>query len=400
MSLDIGKSFAQITAEAVQLPMALINQETCEIKFCNPAFRSLNDSSATDLLAAPIYRFDAKDPVIPAIRTSMRDVVKGLSDPFSDIDFEAQLDGLTQRNVCIRLLSVEVNREQLILVTIEDITRRKNAERIVLEQQKRLQWSVDTGMAELETANRDLQSQIVGRERIEAALHESEHALLQSREELRHLSASLMNAQDTERRRVARELHDDLSQKMAKLQFDAETLEQQVPFENIAAARKRLRDVGQQAATVSDDLRRVAHQLHPATLDHLGLAIAVRSYAEEFTRSTAIPVKVTSINVPHEIPIEVSGGLFRIVQEALRNVAKHANSAKVEIVVAGVSGGLALFIRDDGEGFDIESARRKGGLGLISIQERARLLEGKLSLETEPGKGVLLTIQCPIVGGT
>lgn len=154
--------------------------------------------------------------------------------------------------------------------------------------------------------------------------------------------------------------------------------------------------MGQQAAGLSNDLRRVAHQLHPANLDYLGLSVALRSYAEEFSRSTAIQVKFTSLFMPRNVPLALASGLYRIVQEALRNVGKHASNAQVEIVLARVPEGLALYIRDNGEGFDMELARAKGGLGLISMEERVRLLEGTLSVETQPGKGVLLSIQCPI----
>ncbi len=267
----------------------------------------------------------------------MIDIVESHSE--AEIEFEGT--GERGAQFCVGTFPLELNGEKLILLTVEE---------------------------SIGSDNRDLQNEITGRERAEAALSATQNELLQSREELRHLSASLMNAQDAERRRVARELHDDLSQKVAKLQFAAEFLEQQVPFEDIHGAKARLRDVGRQAAVVSEDLRRVAHQLHPATLEYLGLAIAVRSYTEEFTRSTAVRVKYTSIQVPREIPIEVSSALFRIVQEALRNVAKHASNASVEIVLAGVPEGLALFIRDNGLGFDPEESRTKGGLGLISMK--------------------------------
>ncbi len=384
----------KIALESIKLPVLLLCFEDGRTLFCNRAFQSAYGSSAA-FLRLPMIRANEGPQNAIGPEFTLEEVLKRIDD-LGETDFEAEFGGEQRRSVCLSLRALYCNQEKLVLLTAEDITRHKDAERKAFDQHARMRWSVTTGITELEEANRDLQNEIAGREQVEAALHESETALLRSREDLRHLSASLMNAQDAERRRVSRELHDDLSQKMAKLQFDAEVLEQQVPFEDIEAAKQRLRDVGQQAAGISDDLRRVAHQLHPATLDHLGLSIAVKSYTEEFSRSTAIRVKYTSISVPRNIPIEVASGLFRIVQEALRNVAKHASNASIEIVLAGVTGGLSLFIRDNGRGFDLEVARNKGGLGLISIEERVRLLDGKLSIETALGTGVLLVIQCPL----
>jgi two-component system, NarL family, sensor kinase len=180
------------------------------------------------------------------------------------------------------------------------------------------------------------------------------------------------------------------------LQFDIETLEQRVPFTDLVRAKGKLRDVCEQVGTLANDLRRVAHGLHPSSLDHLGLTIALRSYAEEFSRSTAIPVQFTSRKVPRKVPAEVAICFYRIVQEALRNVGKHARTAAVKITLAGSSTRLHLSIRDNGEGFDMALARAQGGLGLISMQERVRLVQGQFSVQTQPGHGVHLSVIVPL----
>ena len=313
-----------------------------------------------------------------------------------EFEFEEESVAQGKRTMCIELRTLGSFQPNWILMVIEDITQRKRLEQFSAVEQHQLRKDVEAGISELRKASHMLQNETAEREQVETALHASEYALLRSREELRHLSASLMNAQDAERRRVSRELHDDLSQKVARLQFDIETLEQKVPFDHVQAAKERMRDLVQQVAGLSNDLRRVAHQLHPATLDHLGLSVALRAYTEEFSRSTAIPVKFTSLFVPRELPIQLASGLYRIVQEALRNVGKHASTASVEIVLARAPEGVVLFVRDSGQGFDLGSARKKGGLGLISIEERVRLLEGTVSVETRPGQGVLISIQCPL----
>ena len=202
-----------------------------------------------------------------------------------------------------------------------------------------------------------------------------------------------------ERRRISRELHDDLSQKVAKLQFDIETIEQKIPFADIQDERHRLQNLREQTGTLANDLRRVAHGLHPSSLDHLGLTVVLRSYTKEFSRSTGIRVQFTSRKVPRTIPPEVASCFYRIVQEALRNVGKHASEAEVNVRLWGKLNKLDLSIHDNGEGFDMESVRTKGGLGLISMQERVRLVQGTFSLKTQPGRGVQISIEAPLTFG-
>lgn len=264
--------------------------------------------------------------------------------------------------------------ENHILVAVEDITAQKRAERILIDEQQRLQRSLRVG---------------------ETALHDSEEALLRTREELRALTAGLLNAQEEERRRVSRELHDDLSQKVAKLQFDVETLEQQLP-PNLMDGKRRLAAIRDEIGTLSNDLRRIAYELHPSTLDHLGLAVAIRTYSREFSEREGLPVQCTARKVPARVPPEVASALYRIVQEALRNVAKHAGKTSVAIALAGGSNQLMLSIRDHGVGFDKHAMQNKGGLGLIGMQERARLIRGEFSLETRPGRGAAIMIRVPL----
>jgi signal transduction histidine kinase len=186
-----------------------------------------------------------------------------------------------------------------------------------------------------------------------------------------------------------------LSQKVAKLQFDVETLEQQLP-PDLMDAKRRLLAIRDEIETLSNDLRRIAYQLHPSALDHLGLAIAIRTFSQEFSEREGLPIQFTTRNVPARIPSEVASSLYRIIQEALRNIAKHAGKTSVKIRLFGQSKQLSLIIRDHGVGFDIHSVRNKGGLGLISMQERVRLVRGEFSLETRPGHGAAVMIRVPL----
>jgi two-component system CheB/CheR fusion protein len=266
------------------------------------------------------------------------------------------------------------NRIEGSVLTLEDITAHKQAEHILIHEQKQLKRRLESGAT---------------------ALHESETALLQSRNELRALTAKLLQTQAEERQRVSRELHDDLSQKLAKLQFDAERIEQQLP-PDLKEIKQRLLIHRDEVEMLSNDIRRIAYELHPSALDHLGLTIALRSYIQEFTKREKIPVQFTPRKVPDKISAELISAFFRIAQESLHNVAKHAGKTSVKIALTGGPNRLSLSVQDNGIGFDAHSVQNKGRLGLVGMQERARLVNGTFSIDTRPGRGTTITVQAPL----
>jgi signal transduction histidine kinase len=174
-----------------------------------------------------------------------------------------------------------------------------------------------------------------------------------------------------------------------------EILENQLPHE-LREAKTRLMIMRSDVENLSNEVRRIAYELHPSTLDHLGLSVALRSLSREFAEREGMPVKFTSRKVPASIPMDVASSLYRIAQEALRNIAKHAGKASARIALSGGSNLLSLSVRDDGIGFDPLSKQAKGGLGLISMQERARLVNGELFLAASPGHGVIITVRIPM----
>lgn len=226
------------------------------------------------------------------------------------------------------------------------------------------------------------------------ALRLTEEALRVSHEDLRALVARLLYVQDEERRRISRELHDDLSQNVACIQFDLEALVRALPGE-LWEERRNLTSIQESVAQLANDLHRIAYGLHPSTLEVLGLAAALDAYAREFSQRTGIAVTFTAAGVPAEIAPGVASSFYRIAQEALRNVARHA-SGGAELRLSGEDSRLELFIRDNGPGFDREAVRAKGGLGLISMQERARLIHANFQLDTAPGRGVSITVSVPL----
>jgi signal transduction histidine kinase len=227
-----------------------------------------------------------------------------------------------------------------------------------------------------------------------AAPDETKNSLRQSRTEIRALAGRLLHAQEDERRRVSRQLHDDLIQRLVKLQFDLEALGQVLPPEQ-TEEKQRLLVLRDHTARVSNELRRIAYGLHPPALDHLGLPEALSAYAAEFSRRTGIPVEFATSGVSDIIPEWIATVFYRITQEALRNIVRHSGAAS-SIRLTGANSRLTLAIHDNGPGFDREAVRGKGGLGLVSMEERARLVDVSFQIDTAPGKGVSITLSAPL----
>lgn len=211
---------------------------------------------------------------------------------------------------------------------------------------------------------------------------------------LRELGARMLMAQEEERRRVARELHDDFSQRLALLAIDLEQLAQRPP-----ATRQdwesRVRSMWSQTQELTSDVHRLSHQLHPSKLEDLGLVTAVRSYCHELSKQTKLTVKFSDANVPRSLPREIALCLYRIVQEALRNVIKHSGSKTAVVELMAGSREICLAVSDSGKGFDMEASRGGEGLGLASMRERVRSLGGELSICSRPTQGTRVAVRIP-----
>ena len=227
----------------------------------------------------------------------------------------------------------------------------------------------------------------------EKALQQTE-ILRHSQEQLRTLTAGLVEAQEEERRRVSQELHDDISQRMAALAIQLEVLHRAHGISPEELHRK-LGELQGQMEVLSEDLRRTARNLHPFMLTHLGLEPALRAYCEEFSKLGQRKVRFTTRALPGTIPPGVALCVYRVVQEALGNVAKHSGAKRVVVSLSGFDDILHLAIRDDGHGFDLERAKGKG-LGLISMEERVRHIGGKFSISVKPGDGACIEIRIPL----
>jgi signal transduction histidine kinase len=156
---------------------------------------------------------------------------------------------------------------------------------------------------------------------------------------------------------------------------------------------ERLRDVKHRVVRASEDVHSMSRQLHPSILDDLGLVRAVGSECERFSSSEGIDVAFTEENVPGDIPRDISLSLYRIIQEGLRNIAKHACATEASVFLKGGHDGLVLTIQDNGIGFDREEVRGKAVLGLASMRERVSLIQGELFIKSEPGQGTRIDVR-------
>lgn len=235
----------------------------------------------------------------------------------------------------------------------------------------------------------------VARKRSDEALQAREQSLRQTRESLRELTAKLLHAQEEERRRIAREMHDDWTQRLAILGIDIAKLEKQLGTPE--RALPLLRTMQGQLVSLSEDVHALSRQLHPAILDDLGLVEALRSECASFSRREGITVAYQPVEVPALMSKDVLLCVYRVAQEALRNVAKHAavNEARVGLIVTATE--LVLSVQDEGVGFDPTERTGHPGLGLSSMEERMRLVQGKLSLTSAPGKGTTVEAHVPLI---
>ena len=263
-------------------------------------------------------------------------------------------------------------------------------------------WVLNTGVARFERDGRfaGYISSCIDfseRKRAEEALRASERSLRRSRREHRILAGRLLQAQEVERQRVARELHDDLTQRLAALAIEVGSLEQRVDRSGAIAAA--LNGIREQLVKLSEDVHALSRQLHPAILDDLGLIDALRSECLCFTQREGIAVTYRPGRIPEDLSKDVALCFYRIAQEALRNIAKHARAGRARVVLAGTDGDLILTVADSGVGFDPSRARQRPGLGLASMKERARLIRAELSIRSHPGRGTTIVVKVPLFGG-
>ena len=216
-----------------------------------------------------------------------------------------------------------------------------------------------------------------------------------ARKALEKVSGQLIEAQEKERSRIARELHDDICQKLAILSMKLEQANRSSSG-SPASTKDNLEDIRKHCAEIAGDVQSLSHQLHSSKLDYLGIVAAVRGFCNEFSRQHEVNVKFTESNVPQSLSKDISLCLFRVAQEALHNAAKYSGVCQFAVELSGTAETIQLVVSDLGAGFDVEEAKQKQSLGLVSMQERVNLVRGTLRVESHPGEGtrIIATVPC------
>jgi PAS domain S-box-containing protein len=217
----------------------------------------------------------------------------------------------------------------------------------------------------------------------------------QAEEVIASVNRRLIEAQEKERTRIARELHDDTSQRLALLALGIEQLKNDLPRHRLEL-RRRLDDLQKEAWEISDDVQSLSHELHSPKLDYLGLVPTIRSFCKDFGLQQSVKVEFTSHDVPTDLPRETSLCLFRVLQEALHNSAKYSGAEQFDVQLWGTSDEIHLTVSDFGIGFELEAAIREQGLGLVSMRERVQLLKGKLSIDSHLHRGTTIHARLPL----
>jgi signal transduction histidine kinase len=235
---------------------------------------------------------------------------------------------------------------------------------------------------------------IFGLSALAGYLQHSRTLLKVARNRQMQLSGMLINAEEHERSRVASELHDDFSQRVAILALGLENAQEATPAA-LAEVRKQLRELLSSTVQLGDDLHTLSHRLHSSTIESLGLVPALNALCKEFTVQQGIRVDFTSDEVPRSIDPDAALGVFRIVQEALRNVKRYSGASEAEVDLQMPGERLEISVRDRGRGFDLSHLGGNEGLGIRNMEERARLLGGKFEIQSEPGKGTTVAASVP-----
>jgi PAS domain S-box-containing protein len=208
-----------------------------------------------------------------------------------------------------------------------------------------------------------------------------------------NVSRKLIEAQEQERARIGRELHDDIGQRLALVAVELQQLHEDTLV--LPEVRSRMGEFQKQITEIADDIQFLSHELHSAKLQYLGIAGAIRGFCQEFSQQQKVEIDFKVHDVPRPLSPDISLCLFRVLQEALHNSAKHSGVRRFEVRLWGTSDEIHLTVKDSGTGFDREAAKESRGLGLISMEERLKLVNGTLSIDSQPKRGTTIHARVP-----
>jgi PAS domain S-box-containing protein len=212
----------------------------------------------------------------------------------------------------------------------------------------------------------------------------------QMEEAISEMSRKLIESQEQERKRIGRELHDDINQRLAMLALELEQLQ-----DNPSEVQARVQEIKNRTTEISNDVQALSHELHSSKLEYLGVVAGIRSWCKEFGLRQRMEIDFKQ-EVSGALPLEVGLCLFRVLQEALHNATKYSGVKRIEVQLAEYSNEVHLIVNDLGRGFDIQAAKQGRGLGLITMQERVKLVNGAITIESKPSGGTSIRVRIPL----
>src|SRR4030095_2960032 len=218
-------------------------------------------------------------------------------------------------------------------------------------------------------------------------------------EALSRVSQRLIEAHEEERRRIARELHDDINQRIGLLAANLDHLKQSLPS-SAAAFRPEIEEAGKQVVELGRDIQSLSHRLHSSKLELLGLTVAAASFCKDCSNLQKVDIDFHAENIPKDLSAEISLCLYRVLQAALQNATKHSGARHFKVSLTGGTNEIELTVQDSGIGFELEDAIRGRGLGLSSMQERLKLVNGQFFIESKLQQGTTVQARVPLSPGS
>jgi two-component system, chemotaxis family, CheB/CheR fusion protein len=357
-----ARDFASSVVESVPVPIVVLSQDLT-IRSVNTAFGQLTQLQPKELEGRSMPDLINLLWGVDGFRDKLESLLS--SQNGKTLEFEHTSTKSPAKILLIKARPLSTEGSRVLLLMMEDITLRREAELLVAKQKEALEGEVAIAARQLR----------------------------RTQEELRGLTAHLFNVQEDERQRVARELHDDVAQRLSILDF---ILQEATVQESVKERLERIDAARQQLQSLNNDVRQMSHRLHPAILQELGLSAALKALITEFGERENMLATYSTQNLPDHWSPEAATAIYRITQEALRNVARHAGKTHVKVILAGLKDRLQLRVMDFGVGFDQESESFGNGLGMISMQERARLAGGTAAVQSALGEGTTVTVEVPL----
>jgi two-component system CheB/CheR fusion protein len=356
-----ARDFASSVLESVPVPLVVLNKDLT-VRADNTAFRALTGLASKDVEGRAFPDFVHLLWGIDNLRSRLVALIEGPAGS----TFEAEHESTTndRKTLAIRGQALSRDGDRVLLLTLEDVTSRRAAEQVLAGQKAALESQV----------------QLAARN------------LMRVKEDLRALAAHLLTVQEEEREHVARELHDDIGQRLSLIEMRLAEIKTDKSTRKDAEELVKVRE---QLQGLNTSIREISHRLHPAILKDLGLPAALKALVEEFESREGMTVTFAATNLPEKIGDAPSTAMYRITQEALRNVAKHAGRTHVKILLEGLDHKVELKVMDFGVGFDQDSEHSNSGLGMISMQERAHLVGGSFQVQSSLGTGTTISVSVP-----